>query len=54
LVVFALEFLDKMVDEMIIEILSTKMSVTSGSLYFKDALLSSRRLVDDSVVVVVV
>ena len=39
---FALELLDKLVDDTVVEVFSTKMGVTSGGLDFKDTLLDSQ------------
>ena len=39
----ALELLDEVVDETVIEILATKVSVTSGCLDFEDALLDGQK-----------
>ena len=39
--VFALEFLDEVVDETIVEIFSTKMGIIRGGLYFENALDNS-------------
>ena len=39
--VLALEFLDKVVDETIVEIFPTKMGITSGGLDFENTLLNS-------------
>ena len=40
--IFALKLLDKVVDETVVKIFSTKMSVTSGSLDFENALFNSK------------
>ena len=42
LLVLALELLDEVVDETVIEILTTKVSVTSGGLDFEDTLLDGQ------------
>jgi hypothetical protein len=42
LLVLALEFLDEVVDETVIEIFTTKMSVTSGSLDFEDTVFNGQ------------
>ena len=39
--VFALESLDEVVDETIIETFSTKMGITSNGLYFENAFVNS-------------
>lgn len=40
---FSLEFLDEVVDESVIEIFTTQMSVTSGGLDFEDTLLDGQK-----------
>jgi hypothetical protein len=39
--VFALKFLDKVVDETVVEIFSTKMGITSSGLYFEKRRVSA-------------